>query len=58
MYTKVPVQNKLSRLDSAINRVVYHIKANEGREALAVLEQVKEISEDIQTLVNRERETK
>ena len=57
MYTKQAVQNKLSRLDSAINRAIYHIRANEGREAVAVLEEVKEISEDIQTQVNREKQS-
>lgn len=54
MRTKLAVQQKLSRLDSHINRAVYHIKTNEGREALEVLTQLKEISEDIQTLINRE----
>lgn len=57
MYTKLPVQSKLSRLDSAINRAIYHIKANEGQNAIDVLLQVKEISEDIQTLINRETQS-
>lgn len=54
MYTKQAVQNKLSRLDSAINKAIYHIKHNEGRNAIDVLVEVKEISDDIQTLINRE----
>jgi len=54
MHTKQAVQNKLTRLDSQINRVIYYIKRNEGREAIATLDQLKEISDDIQTLINRE----
>lgn len=56
MYTKIPVQNKLTRLDSAINRAIYHIKHNEGQNAIDVLMEVKELSDDIQTLVNREKD--
>lgn len=57
MYTKQAVQNKLERLDSMLNRAIYHIKHNEGRPAVDVLLQVKEISDDIQTLINREKQS-
>jgi hypothetical protein len=54
MYTKTAVQNKLTQVNRAISLVSYHIKQNDGRKALEVLEQLKEYSEDIQTLINRE----
>lgn len=57
MYTKQTVQSKLTRLDSMINRAIYHIKRNEGRDAIIALEQVKELSDDIQTLINRETQS-
>lgn len=56
MQTKLAVQNKLTRMDSLINKVIYHIKRNEGQAAIDGLSQLKEYSGDIQTLVNREND--
>ena len=57
MRTKQAVEKRLDTAHGAIKRTEFYIKANDGNAALDTLIELKQILQDTQTLISREKQS-